>query len=325
MGSNIITDRLEIMYVVTQHLVHIIAGTKTLEQYTCNKQAKDESDHLFAIFTHVLGKKALNHDGKPGNGALKILVHIWSEYQALEQGLLDHDIKTPKTTLPEEYQRLVDGDQAWWTLLSIFKMSKFEKGLGIEVTPKFGPGPQSPKCGSLSEPVHLAQSSTSLELPTVQLEAPGGDDDLTLNSTINMGASSSEGIGGGDPEHTVSQPVTKVSKPKNVAGRKRGRDEGANDDEDYVSQSVGKRVTRSQSSVSHADGTGSKDKVLDEQINRLTDRARRMDSVEAGSVASLLSALQELEGPMAVEVNQMLCDMMPKVIAKAQKRGESDL
>ncbi|CUA71306.1 hypothetical protein RSOLAG22IIIB_09484 [Rhizoctonia solani] len=296
MGSNVITDRLEIMYTVTQHVVHIVAGKRVLEQYTSNKRAKDESDHPFSIFTLVLGRKVMNRDGIPGNGALKILVHLWSEYQALEQGLMDHDIKDSKTTLPEVYQQLADRNHAWWTLLSKFKTPKFEKGLGIEVAPSFSSNLQSPVA---TQPVVL------LEPQADQLESEAGENGLPREGK----ASSSK--------QPVSQPTTKTSKPRQLTGHKRGRDEGLSDGEDYVYQSVGKRVTRSQTA---ADGSCSKDKGLDEQIHRLKVCARQMDPKEAGSVASLLSALEKLEGPVAVEVNQMLHDLMPKVVAKAQKR-----
>ncbi|KDN39867.1 hypothetical protein RSAG8_08518, partial [Rhizoctonia solani AG-8 WAC10335] len=72
MSSNIVTDQIDILYRITQHLIQIIAGPDVLSRYTSHTATREESDHPIGIINQVLGKRAFNKDGAIGTGALKV-------------------------------------------------------------------------------------------------------------------------------------------------------------------------------------------------------------------------------------------------------------
>ncbi|KAG8734208.1 hypothetical protein FRC11_008753 [Ceratobasidium sp. 423] len=344
MGSNIITDRLEIMYEIAQHLVHIVAGTKALERYISNRGSKDEGDHPFGIFTQVLGRKVMGEGGKPGNGAMKILLRIWLDYSSLKRGLQDFSINRPKASQPEEYQNLANGDESWWTLLSTFKIKRFEKGLGITISKQFGPSPHNVL------PSHPLTLGIMQEWPAVPLQ---GTSDETYPSITELESGSSipqqeqqcnedkveplvpsqealEVITDPQPEsyteqttRAVETAAIKTPRTRNpqIAGQKRRRNRGKSvDGDNYTPPRASTRLKGPGSTATLGDEIQSSDQELNAQIHRLTGRAGSMCKTEASSIATLLGALQDIDASVVVDANQMLLDLIPKVVAKAQKR-----
>ncbi|KEP46445.1 hypothetical protein V565_198670, partial [Rhizoctonia solani 123E] len=333
--SNIVTSKLEMMYLVTQHLIHIVAGQEVLQRYTSNKGLTDEDDHPLGIFNQVLGKRVLNKEGQVGNGALKIIVNIWSECQTLKQGLSDLDIDTPESTTVEDYQHLINTHEPWWKLLSLFKMPLFEQGLGIKLAKQFCFNSQG------NVPSQLASMTGTIQPPIMEQPPSRGSIGSskvgpTQHQSSHQMDSQLMNQVGIDLEHTApydgrkSQPdnihqqkgfsdtathliQTSGGRAKNVeksAGKKRHRSPAAYDADEDCSCDLSKTDV-GHICLAKKISRGSGHQTLSTQILTLADRAGAMDREEACSTAELLDALNQVHGVLAVEVNEMLVGMLP--------------
>ncbi|KAG9095090.1 hypothetical protein FS749_011109 [Ceratobasidium sp. UAMH 11750] len=127
---NCLTD----MYVIGQHMIHMVAGKDALAKYTSARADESETDHPLGIITMVL-KDQLH--GSTSNYPNKIIHHLWQNRSELLGDLEKQKINDAMNTTGEEYQQLILQKQSWWKLISLFKMRTLVKGLKLKVPREF--------------------------------------------------------------------------------------------------------------------------------------------------------------------------------------------
>ncbi|KAG9087672.1 hypothetical protein FRC06_002432 [Ceratobasidium sp. 370] len=133
--SDLVAAALGDMYQLGQHLIHMIAGPARLERYTSNQAHEAEEDHPHGIILMVL------HDllrGKPNsNYPVKIINFMWVSRAVLLAELKAQHIAPAPEVLAPDYQTLINTSRPWWELLSLFKLRRFDRGLGLSVPKQF--------------------------------------------------------------------------------------------------------------------------------------------------------------------------------------------
>ncbi|KAG9125555.1 hypothetical protein FRC07_007122 [Ceratobasidium sp. 392] len=164
--SQVVTDALENMYHLAQHLIHMIAGPSVLEQYTSNVIAVDKPQDPAGIIAMVnqdvqwpgvwfsaQGKGPTLSYGCQLRTILvsKVIRAIWCSRTELKQELLAQGVGDPALSTLDDYQRLIQRFSSWWQIMKLFKIKTFTTGLRLTI-----PSHAEPEAWTTSE------SSTAL-------------------------------------------------------------------------------------------------------------------------------------------------------------------
>ncbi|KAG9099858.1 hypothetical protein FS749_000180 [Ceratobasidium sp. UAMH 11750] len=126
-----------------QQVVHVIAGPEGLKDYASKQARSHERFSPSGFILTTLGERALRKDGTVGDYHQQIMRFIWRRRRELSTGLDKEGIGSAPETQRNDYQRLIDQNKVWWELMRKFKMTRFPKGLKVQVVKEF-PGTQAP-------------------------------------------------------------------------------------------------------------------------------------------------------------------------------------
>ncbi|KAG9124144.1 hypothetical protein FRC07_012665, partial [Ceratobasidium sp. 392] len=186
--SQVVTEALESMYHLAQHLVHMIGGPEVLESYTSNVITEKVPQDPVGIIAMVAGDRMVMANGQTSGFPHKVVRMMWCSRTELMQELLVQGIADAERTSCVDYQRLIEQCGSWWSLTRLFKIKKFTTGLRLTVPNQLGADAKSTEATNQSlpsgqdprfvwapqfEPAILLQTGPSSSPKTV--EHHGGD------------------------------------------------------------------------------------------------------------------------------------------------------
>ncbi|KAG9095039.1 hypothetical protein FS749_011227 [Ceratobasidium sp. UAMH 11750] len=133
--SDLVAAALGDMYELGQHLIHMIAGPACLERYTSNQAHEAEEDHPHGIILMVL--QDLLKGKTNSNYPVKIMNVMWVSRAMLLAELKAQRVAPASSVSARDYQTLINTSRPWWELLSLFKLRKLDRGLGLTVAKQF--------------------------------------------------------------------------------------------------------------------------------------------------------------------------------------------
>ncbi|KAG8737867.1 hypothetical protein FRC10_007576 [Ceratobasidium sp. 414] len=162
--SDLVGAALGDMYQLGQHLIHMIAGPACLERYTSNQAHEVEEDHPHGIILMVL-QDLLR--GKPNsNYPVKIINFMWVSRAVLLDELKVRRVAPAPEVLARDYQTLIHTSRPWWELLSLFKLRKLDRGLGLTVPKQFVEIREPSRSMSPNEDAPPLQQSLTINFPS---------------------------------------------------------------------------------------------------------------------------------------------------------------